>query len=138
MSVQRYHIDSIRKAGHPEPTAAVTDTTPITLILDMQHVDNFSCQVIWDGTVAADVAVFISNSYNPNPQDIQDETIALNPGIWTDRTMSFTADITPPAGSPGDGEIHGQWVEAAFVKIVITPTAGAGNVDLYISGKSVN
>jgi hypothetical protein len=137
MSAQTFHIRSIRDAGHILKAHAVSDTTPVSVILDMNEVDHFSAQVIWTDTVAAHATVYTSDSYNPNPTDPQNEAVALNAGTWTDRTDAFTADFTDPAGSAGNGEIHGTFVEAAFVKITLTPSAGAGNVDIYASGKSV-
>src|SRR5437763_1096421 len=137
MSSQTLRLESNRDPGHVIKAKAVTDTTPIPLIFEMAKADNFSLQLVWTGTIAADVVVFASNSYNPNQNDPQDETIALWPGHWMDTGSRYLADFVAPAGSPGTSEIHGSAVECAWLKVVITPTAGAGVVDGYLSGKSI-
>jgi hypothetical protein len=137
MSLQTLRSESGRDPGHVIKAKAVSDTTPIALIFEMAKADNFSFQLVWTGTIAADVAVFFSNSYNPNMTDPQNEAIALWPGNWIDTGDRYLADFTAPAGSAGGSEIHGSAVECAWLKVVITPTGGSGIVDGYLSGKSL-
>ncbi len=125
------------KAPIVSGTVPASSTTPITLILDMTNSDHFSLALVLTGTITAAVKVEMSNCYNPNNNDVQDESTALYPGKWIDTSTRYTSDFTAPAGSSGSGEIHGTWVEAAFLKVTITPDgSGAGQIDGYLSGKS--
>jgi hypothetical protein len=137
MSLQTLRSEAGRDPGHVIKAKTVSDTTPITLIFEMAKADNFSLQLVWTGTIAATVAVYCSNSYNPNMTNPQDETIALWPGNWINTGARYLADFTAPAGSAGTSEIHGSAVECAWLKLVFTPTGGAGVVDGYLSGKSI-
>lgn len=82
----------------------------------------------------------MSNSYNPNlgaEDGAQNEAEALNAGHWIDVSSHYPTDYTDPAGSATSGEIHGTFVEAAWLKVVITPASGSGTVDGYLSVKSL-
>lgn len=138
MSVQTHRLESVRDPGHVIKAKAISGTSAITLLIfEMAKADNFSLELDFAGTVTGPVTVLMSNSYNPNMNDPQDESIALNAGHWIDVTSRYTADYTDPAGSATSGEIHGTFVEAAWLKVVITPASGSGTVDGYLSVKSL-
>jgi hypothetical protein len=127
-----------RYPGHVIKALAVSGTDEITvLIFEMAKADNFSLHLIWTGTIDGPFKVYMSNSYNPNPEFPQDETKALNPGNWVDVTTRYTADTSDPGGGAGETEIHGTFVECAYLKVTLTPGSGSGVLDGYLSGKSL-
>ena len=137
MSSQTLSLRSGRDPGHVIKHKAITDTTPVSLIVEMSQADLFSLELAWTGTLAADLNVYMSNSYNPNPTDPQNEAIALRAGNWISTGSRYLTDWASPNGSPGASEIHGANVECCYLKFVILPTDGAGTLDGYLSGKSI-
>jgi hypothetical protein len=123
MSTQSLRAEGGRDPGHVLKAVPATGTTPVTLIFEMAKADNFSLQLIWNVALTAHVTVGMSNSYNPNPEFPQDETKALNPGNWLDTGSRYLADFTDPAATASGGEIHGTFVECAWLKMTITPSS---------------
>jgi hypothetical protein len=123
MSQQTLRSESGRDPGHVLKSVPATGTTPVTLIFEMAKADNFSLQLLWNAALTAHVTVGASNSYNPNMNDPQNESIALNPGNWIDTGSRYLADFTDPAATASGGEIHGTFVECAWLKVTITPSS---------------
>ncbi len=143
MSIQHLGVTTPLKRGRDtgrviNQAVPAASTTPFAFIFDMCEADHFSMQLAWTGDITAAVKVYTSNSFIPNPSDEQNEDAAIRSGVWTDRSSDFT--FTAPAGSAGNTEIHGTFIEACFIKIEIAPdgsSTGASHVDGYVSVKAV-
>jgi hypothetical protein len=104
------------------------------VILEVPDVDDLDVQVVWDGTITATITIAKSNSYIPNPSDRAGTPVRV--GTFTDVTTRYASLFTNPAGSPGSADLDIGRPGACFVRVRVAVASGAGNLDLYASGKS--
>lgn len=92
--------------------------------------DTLSAQLIATGTVDGAWAIEWSNNYEPG---------GASGGRGPARAGNWVAETTATLAAPGgDGQndlVEIQWRAAKWVRFRFTPSAGAGNVDIWISLK---
>jgi hypothetical protein len=134
MGLQKLGYDdaSARERGHFQFLAFGAGTKSI--YIDCNSIDTLDVQLVWDGTLTAAVTVFASNSFIPNSEDMQTGT-AIRAGAFTNITARVvkTAD---PAGAPGNQDIDCGETHQCFMRIDVARSAGSGNLDVYVSGKT--
>lgn len=128
---------SAKERGHRD-FGSIGDATPRDLILDLNEVDNAGVQLVWAGTLAAAVTVWASNSFIPDARDM-DAATPQRAGTWTDVTAASWVVKTgaDPAGGPLSQYIHINVASPCFIRVRIIRSAGAGQTDAFVSGKSV-
>ena len=128
---------SAKERGHTD-FGSIGDATPRDLIMDLNSVDNASVQLVWAGTLAAAVTVWASNSFLPDPRNI-DAATPLRAGTWTDVTAASWVVKTgaDPAGGPLSQYIHINVASPCFIRVRIIRSAGSGQTDAFVSGKTV-
>ncbi len=87
------------------------------------------------GNAVAAVNIFLSDSYQPNPSNEQDESIALTPGNWVEITAECVGIVAITGASAIDQFVIPQRtggagrIKATWLKINIKHTSGAGVLD---------
>lgn len=98
---------------------SATVTSPATII---QRLPGISYDIAWTGTPTGVFAVQVSNTFAQSPTGA-----VLNAGNWTTLpSSSFTGTYPVPSGSPGTGFLDVVGTEAYAVRLVYTPSGGAG------------
>lgn len=111
-------------------STAGTITSPATSI---NKLSGISYDLTWTGTTAGAFAVQVSNSYSINA-----EGATLTAGSWnTLPTSSFTGTYPVPAGGPGNGFLDVVGTEAAWVRLVFTPSSGTGTLTVLAAAKVI-
>lgn len=129
---------------------SVSTATAREAIYDCTGIDVLSIQAVWTGTLAGTITVLGSNSFIPLSSDSLSTPVgaATAAGANARRQGTFTAittrvtGIVNPAGSAGDCLINvassGEpSVAHNFIKFRFVQSGGTGNLDLYVSGKSL-
>jgi len=125
---------------------AVSTNTPRILVIETNDIDILSVQVTSTGTLAATITVLASNSYIPGAADPQFGAFAApqapqRAGTFVSITSRVTG-ITNPSGAGGDciitiGAEAEPTVPHCFVMISFVQSAGSGNLDMFVSGKTL-
>ena len=117
----------------PLVNAASTATTVTSAASSINKLSGISYDLTWTGTTTGTFAVQVSNSYSINC-----EGAVINAGSWnTLPTASFTGTYPVPAGSPGNGFLDVVGTEAAWVRLVFTPSAGTGTLTVLAAAKVI-
>ena len=97
----------------------------------INQLPGISYDLSWTGTPTGTFAVQVSNTYAQSGNGT-----VLNAGNWnTLPTASFSGTYPAPAGSPGNGFLDVVGTEAAWVKLVYTPSGGSGNLTAVVAAK---
>ena len=108
---------------------ASTITGPPT---NINRLPGLSYDLLWTGTPTGTFAVQVSNTYSQSP----DGKTVINAGNWnTLPTSSFTGTYPAPAGSSGNGFLDVVGTEAAWCRLVYTPSGGTGNLTVVPAAK---
>ena len=103
-------------------------TSRVTII---QMLPGISYDLVWTGTPVGTFTVEVSNTYRENA----DGSVAAA-GSWTViPAASFSGTYPTPAGAPGNGFLDVVGTEAYAIRLVYTPTSGAGNLTVVVAGK---
>lgn len=110
----------------------------VSVYIDANAIDRLDFQIIWGGNLTAATKVLASNSFIPDPQDSQvsGARAPLRLGAFTDIT-SRVSKTTDPAGAAGNQDVDVGAVSQGFIRLDITQSAGSGQVDVYVSGKTI-
>jgi hypothetical protein len=107
---------------------AGTITSPPT---NINRLPGISYDLLWTGSPTGTFAVQVSNTYEQSPTGT-----VISAGNWnTLPTASFTGTYPVPSGSAGNGFLDVVGTEAAWVRIVYTPSGGTGNLTVVPAAK---
>lgn len=136
------------KIGKIPTLDTTTVTADVSFILGVDEIDFLTLQlhVASGGNLAAAPKVFISDSYQPNPQTPQDETTALVAGNWVEITASCIGIVAIAGAGAQDQMIVPQRTAAVaqtagrltntYVKLTVAFTSGSGVVSGWYHGRS--
>ena len=120
-----YQIVGGTEPGAVSGDMSTTITSPVTVI---QTYSMVSYDISWSGTsCAGTISVQASNSYSKNA----DGSVA-NAGTWTTLPLSVTPTVSTDTGS---GFIDIDSSAGYAVRLVYTPSAGAGTMAVTVCGK---
>lgn len=116
---------------NPLVNAASMATTVTSVPTSINRIPGISYDLAWTGTPTGTFAVQVSNTYSQSATGA-----VINAGNWnTLPTASFSGTYPVPAGSPGNGFLDVVGTEAAWVRIVYTPSGGAGSLTVVVAAK---
>lgn len=132
-----YPGNAAKERGHTD-FGSIGDATPRDLIIDCNDIDTLNVQHVFAGTLAAAVTVWSSNSFIPDARDMAAAT-PQRAGTWTDISAASYVVKTgaDPDGAAGSQVIHIGVCSPSFIRIRVIRSAGAGQDDMYVSGKKV-
>jgi hypothetical protein len=129
--------NSAKERGHTD-FGSIGDATPRDLIIDCNSVDTLAVQLVYAAGLTAAVTVWASNSFIPDVRNI-DAATPQRAGTWTDISAASYVVKTgaDPSGSATSQLIHIGVVTPGFIRVRIIRSAGSGQTDAFISGKTV-
>ena len=109
-------------------STASTITSPPT---NINLLPGLSYDISWTGTTNGTLEVQVSNTY----AQASDGTV-LAAGNWnTLPEAAFTGTYPAPSGSPGNGFLDVVGTEAAWCRLVYTPSSGTGTMTVVVAAK---
>lgn len=136
------------KIGRLTGLNADTVTADVSVILGVDEIDFLTLQlhVAAGGNLVAAAKVFVSNSYQPNPQTPQDEATALVAGNWVEITSQCIGIVAITGAGAQDQMIVAQRTAAVaqtagrltntYVKLTLAFASGSGVVSGWFHGRS--
>lgn len=130
------------KLGRFLDGATVAADTQFILGVDRIDFASIHLNVAAGGSLVAAVKIYLSDSYQPNPSNIQDETLAIVPGNWVEIT-SECVGIVAITGAGVQNQIvipqrtgTAGRIQASALRIVIVRASGSGTVSGWYFGRS--
>ncbi len=93
-------------------------------VTSIEYLDNVSYQIAWTGTLAATLAVQVSNDYDSIKQS----------GTFYPITVS---GLTAPAGTPGGYVVNMNQLPYKYIRLSVDYTSGTGTMSCVVNAKSV-
>lgn len=98
---------------------------------NINRLPGLSYDLVWTGTPTGTFAVQVSNSYTQNPDGTTNAA-----GSWNSLpTSAFVGTYPVPAGSSGFGFLDVVGTEAAWCRLLYTPSGGSGTLTVVVAAK---